>query len=79
MNPSEGLYRFQFDQNLPSDNKIRSKALIEAFPAKVNCNWLLPFDCKSTLYERVRQQYFVNRFKKPWSKFFMNFKRAINH
>jgi hypothetical protein len=38
VNSSQGLDRFQFDQNLPSDNKIRSKAFIEALPAKVNRN-----------------------------------------
>jgi hypothetical protein len=44
VNVSKGLDRLQFDQNLPSDNNICPKTLIETLPAKVNRNGLLPFD-----------------------------------
>ena len=63
VNESKGLDRLQFDQNLPSDNKIRPKTLIETLPAKVNRNGLMPFDRKSALFESVCEQNLVNRFQ----------------
>ncbi len=79
MDSRQGVERFQLDEHDSSNNKGRSRSLIEASPAKPKGNRLLPLDRKTALSKNAREGRRIYGVKEPGPDFFVDFNGVVDH
>ena len=79
MHRVDRLYGFEFDDNPMVHQQIRAKTFIESQPIVRDRNRVLSFDGEATFPKFMRENNFINRFKKPWAERRVNSESRIEY